>query len=273
MRPRKSRGQNFLVQEAVARRIVDAARLAAGDSVVEVGPGLGILTGLIVSHPLAHLALIELDGQLAARLEAQYSPDPRIAVVHEDFLTVDFANFARSGQLIVIGNLPFNVATAILERLCTFQKDVARMVLMFQREVAERIRAQPDTSSYGALSVFTALYWDIVDHFRVAAGSFHPRPKVEAEVLTFAPRAASLFTASEETSILNTVRASFSAPRKTLRNSLAGGLGIPPELAEDALLRSGTDPLRRPGTLAAADFVRLAHALRAPLTSTGAPDA
>jgi 16S rRNA (adenine1518-N6/adenine1519-N6)-dimethyltransferase len=141
------------------------------------------------------------------------------------------------------------------------------MVLMFQREVAERIRARPDARAYGALSVFTALYWDVIDHFRVAAGSFYPRPKVDAEVLTLIPRETSLFAEEEETTILETVRASFSAPRKTIRNSLAGGLGIAPEVAEAALLRAGLDPRSRPGTLNASDFVRLARGLRRALPS------
>jgi len=161
----------------------------------------------------------------------------------------------------VIGNLPFNVAAAMLERLCGSQPIVARMVLMFQREVADRLRAQPGMRDHGALSVFTALYWEIIEHFRVTAGNFHPRPKVDAAVLVFAPRAHPAFAPAEEQAILATVRAAFSAPRKTIRNSLAGGLHVAPDAAERALASAGIDPLVRPATLAVEDFVRLARVL------------
>ncbi len=245
-----------------------------GESVIEIGPGLGILTDLIAACPLAKLTLIELDRQLAAALETRFHADPRVSIIEQDFLRVDLEQLAASAaKLVIIGNLPFNVATAILERLCHFQAYISRMVLMFQREVAERIRAEPSTRAYNALSVFTALYWEIIDHFRVAAGSFHPRPKVDAEVLVLIPRATPLFADAEETSVLDTVRASFSAPRKTLRNSLAGGLGIMSEAAEAALLQSGIDPLRRPGTLPPSDFVRLARTLCATIPSIESSDA
>ena len=102
---------------------------------------------------------------------------------------------------------------------------ITRMVLMFQREVAERIRAHPGDSDYGALSVYTALYWNVTDHFRVGAGNFNPQPKVDAEVLVFTPLVRRCSTAADEQTILRTIRAAFTAPRKTLRNSLASGLG------------------------------------------------
>ncbi len=135
------------------------------------------------------------------------------------------------------------------------------MVLMFQREVADRIRARPGDSDYGALSVFTALYWEVIEHFRVAAGNFHPKPKIDAEVLVFVPRAPA-WSDDEEDSIRATIRASFSAPRKTMRNSLAGGLHASTAAAESSLIEAAIDPSLRPGVLAVEDFIRLARALR-----------
>jgi 16S rRNA (adenine1518-N6/adenine1519-N6)-dimethyltransferase len=114
---------------------------------------------------------------------------------------------------------------------------------------------------HGALSVYTALYWDVCDHFRVAAGSFHPRPKVDAEVLVFTPRSEPAFAPDEEHTVLATVRAAFSAPRKTIRNSLAGGLGLDPAEVESALARARLDPSVRPATLAVSDLVRLSRTL------------
>ena len=263
VRPRKSRGQNFLVQGAIARRIVAALAVESGDAVVEIGPGLGILTDLIGAHPVSALTLIELDASLAAALEARLRADSRIAVINEDFLRVDLDRFAADRPIKVIGNLPFNVAAAMLERLCGYHKEISRMVLMFQREVADRIRARPGTREHGALSVFTALYWELVEHFRVAAGNFHPQPKIDAAVVTLIPRRDSLWRDDEEAAILATVRAAFSAPRKTLRNSLAGGLQLDPAIAERILIDAAIDPSLRPAMLATDDFVRLAQSLDA----------
>ncbi|MGA9722158.1 MAG: rRNA adenine N-6-methyltransferase family protein, partial [Candidatus Binatus sp.] len=134
--------------------------------------------------------------------------------------------------------------------------------LMFQREVATRIRAIPGDDAYGALSVFTALYWQIELHFTVAAGSFHPRPKVDAEVLAFTPVATPSFAHADERDVLETVRASFSAPRKTIRNALGHSLGIDSTHIARVLERAAIDPGSRAEKLGVPDFLRLAHALR-----------
>lgn len=261
VRPRKSRGQNFLVQGRIADRIVESLRICPGDTVVEIGPGLGILSERILRRPLADFQMVESDARLAASLEQRFGRDPRVRVVNQDFLATDLRALAGQSAVRVIGNLPFNVAGAILERLCGFHDMITRMVLMFQREVAQRIRARPRMREYGALSVFTALYWNVCDHFRVAAGSFHPRPKVDAEVLVFTPRSEPAFARNEEYRVLATVRAAFSAPRKTIRNSLVGGLGLDPPEVESALARARLDPSARPATLVVSDLVRLSRTL------------
>jgi len=164
---------------------------------------------------------------------------------------------------VVIGNLPFSAGGAILRRLCDWRRMISRMVLMFQREVAERIRARPGEPDYAMLSVVSALCWEIDAHFRVAAGSFHPKPKVDAEVLALRPKAHPPFADREEKLVFDTVRAAFSARRKTLRNALSAGLEIAPGRAEAALAQAAIDPGARAETVDAADFVRLARALRA----------
>jgi 16S rRNA (adenine1518-N6/adenine1519-N6)-dimethyltransferase len=280
--PHKSKGQNFLVQPRVADRIVDAAEIPGGDDVIEIGPGLGILSERLARQPLRRLFLIELDDRLASRLRDLFVADDRVAVVNRDFLTLapsDLAGLGLTGSssvdhdslehapLRVVANLPFNVAAAILERLCAMQPLIARMVLMFQREVAERIRALPGSSEYGALSAFTSLYWKTDGHFRVAAGSFHPKPKVDAEVLTFAPRNPLPFAPAEERAVLATVRAAFSAPRKTLRNAIGRALTLDPAELETAFAVASIDPMARAATLGVEDLVRLARALHQALNS------
>jgi 16S rRNA (adenine1518-N6/adenine1519-N6)-dimethyltransferase len=265
VRPSKSRGQNFLVQPSVAAQIVSAAEIEAGDSVVEIGPGLGALTERIIDACPGKLTLVELDGRLTAMLTARFGGDPRIKLLNRDFLMITPAEF-DSERFKVIGNLPFSVAAAMLHRLCDYHESIVRMVLMFQREVGERIRALPGSRNYGSLSAFSSLYWQIIGHFRVAAGSFYPRPKVDAEVLIMVPRRAREFNAAEEPDVRAAIRAAFSAPRKTIRNSLAGGLRVDPDEIEAALELAQIDPSIRPAMLDRLQLIELARILR-PATS------
>jgi 16S rRNA (adenine1518-N6/adenine1519-N6)-dimethyltransferase len=166
--------------------------------------------------------------------------------------------------------LPFNAAAAILSRLCTQRAGISRMVLMFQREVAERIRARVGEPSYGALTVFTALYFKVESHFRVSAGNFHPRPRIDAEVLVFAPHPRPVVNTEEESDVLETIRAAFSAPRKTLRNSIAHALRLNAGPVDETLRAAAIDPGARAETLSTPDFVRLARRLRPLLAESNA---
>jgi 16S rRNA (adenine1518-N6/adenine1519-N6)-dimethyltransferase len=261
VRPTKSRGQNFLVARGVADRIIALAQLGPDENVVEIGPGLGILTERIVAETFGKLTLIELESRLAEQLAERYAEFDFFDVLNADFLEIDLASHITA-PAVAIGNLPFNVAAAILRKLCDNASMFKRMVLMFQREVAERIRAHPGDAAYSALTVYTSLYWKIDAHFVVAAGSFHPRPKVDAEVLRFGPRNPRPFQAEDERAVLAVVRASFAARRKTIRNSLIGALPIEPPRIDAALAAAAINPTARAETLDTAAFVRLAHAMR-----------
>jgi 16S rRNA (adenine1518-N6/adenine1519-N6)-dimethyltransferase len=261
VRPRKSRGQNVLIQPAIADRIVAAAEIETGDEVVEIGPGLGILSDRILRAGVRRLWLIELDVGLARRLESAFAGHPAVRVLCRDFLEVEIADIVEHPPVKVIGNLPFNAAGAILRRLDEARASISRMVLMFQREVAERIRAHAGERAYSALSVYTALYWQTRKHFRVGAGNFRPTPRVDAEVIVFEPPASTPFAPADEAAVLGAIRAAFSAPRKTIRNALAGALAAGPEAVSAALGRAGLDPAARPATLTVRHFVRLAAAL------------
>jgi 16S rRNA (adenine1518-N6/adenine1519-N6)-dimethyltransferase len=266
-RPHKSKGQNFLIQRRIAERIATLAELGAADDVIEIGPGPGILTEAIMQCGVRSLTAIELDARLAAALEARWPGRPEFELINADFLKLPA--LPGGGRIKVVANLPFNVASAILEKLCTERSRITRMALMFQREVAERIRARVGDSAYGALSLYTALYWNITNHFRVAAGSFHPRPKVDAEVLVFTPRESSPFAPDDEQLILRTIRAAFAAPRKTMRNSLASGLGLVPMRASALLEQARIDPDTRPATLALEATLRLASVLKDAVIDSG----
>ncbi len=240
---------------------------------LEIGPGLGILTENIVEQPIRRLVLVELDPRLAERLAVRFAEFEMVRVVNEDFLHLDLNADYLSPPLVIIGNLPFNVAAAILRKLSDNAAMFSRMVLMVQREVGERIRARPGGAGYSALSVYTALYWKIDLHFRVAAGSFHPRPKVDAEVMRFVARESRVFAPNEEASLLAVIRAAFSAPRKTIRNSLAGGLKLATDRVAVALEAARIKPAARAETLGVEDFVRLARIVRADLQTLDTCDA
>jgi 16S rRNA (adenine1518-N6/adenine1519-N6)-dimethyltransferase len=262
VKPSKSRGQNFLVQGAVADRIVALAELHPGDEVVEIGPGLGILSERILAAPVAMLHLVELDRELAARLRVKLTG--RLELIEADFLKIDLHTIAAQHPVKVIGNLPFNAAAAMLRKLGEARERISRMVLMFQREVAERIRAAPGDNAYGALSVLNALDWEIPQHFRVEAGSFHPRPKVDAEVLCFVPRRAPLYAPHPRAQVRDVIRAGFASRRKNLRNALSAGLRMRPQEVETLLAGLAIDPAARAERLAPMDFVRIASAIENP---------
>jgi len=260
VRPSKGRGQNFLVQPAVAARIIEVAELEAQDSVVEIGPGLGILTESILDAGPRKLTLVEVDRRLAATIAARFGKDARVSVIERDFLRFSLFDLGE-GPFKIIGNLPFNVATAMLGHLSDFRRVIVRLVLMFQREVAQRIRAAPGTRDYGVLSLVSSLYWKTTGHFRVAAGAFYPKPKVDAEVLIMEPRREPTFTSEQERQLRTVAYAAFSTPRKILRNSLTGGLRLDAGLVESALEQAGIDPSARPAILDCAHLIALAEIL------------
>ncbi len=259
MRPSKGRGQNFLVQGAVADRIVALAELRRGAEVVEIGPGLGILSERIVSAPISMLHLVELDRELAARLRVRLTG--RFNLIEGDFLKLNLRDIVVHPPVTVIGNLPFNAAAAILRQLGGARDLIARMVLMFQREVGERLRARAGDPAYAALSVLTAMDWEIQQHFRVEAGSFHPRPKVDAEVLCLLPRRGVRCAPELRKLLVDVIRAGFAVRRKTLRNALSAGLNIDAHSVQAALRLADIAATERAERLSLADFVRLAGAI------------
>ena len=240
-RPRKRFGQHFLHDAAVVRRIVEAVAPAADDFIVEIGPGEGVLTRPLAERA-ARLEVIEIDRDLAAALAAE-----RIKVHLADALEFDFGVLPPGAR--IVGNLPYNISTPLLFHLARFAERLRDLHFMLQREVVERMVAQPSTPAYGRLSVMLQARFDMQKLFRVAAGAFRPPPKVESAVVRLVPLAAPLDRGTEQ--FADVVRRAFSARRKTLRNAL----GLPAE----AFAALGIDPRLRPENLSPQDYVRIAR--------------
>jgi 16S rRNA (adenine1518-N6/adenine1519-N6)-dimethyltransferase len=249
-------GQSFLVAPAVARRIVDVADVR-GRTVVEIGPGLGALSDELAATA-SELVLVEIDRRLADRLRERYFGVPHVRVVHADALAVDFAALldGRDGA-VAIGNLPYSVGTRILLRLFEAPRPFARLVLMLQREVAERIVASPGSKPYGTLSVWTALHGNARIAFRVSSGAFVPRPKVDSAVVTIALWSEPPVAIADPRRFRDVVRGAFGQRRKTLR----GALGR--VAAASQIEAAGIDPGRRGETLSLEEFAAIANRLAA----------
>jgi len=255
--PKKSLGQNFLVDEHAADRIIEAAGLTKDDTVVEIGPGRGVLTrGLAESA--GRVVAIELDERLIGELRAEHSDLDNLEIIHADALKFDFEKL--EGRLKVVANLPYYISTPILTRLVSLRTKVSLMVLMLQKEVAGRITASPGGKEYGYLSVMVQLYTDPELLFTVKPGSFSPPPKVDSAVVRLAVLEEPAAPCRDYARLERLVSAAFSQRRKTLRNALkASRLFADEAIAEMA--SSGIDPSRRAETLSLAEFAQLSDFL------------
>jgi 16S rRNA (adenine1518-N6/adenine1519-N6)-dimethyltransferase len=249
--PRKRFGQSFLVDAHYVTRIVDAIAPKRGDNLVEIGPGLAALTRPLVAAA-GHLAAIEIDRDLAARLSAEFSAE-ELTLHVADALEFDFG--ALGPSLRVVGNLPYNISSPLLFHVAQFESRIADVHVMLQREVVARMTAEPATPDYGRLTVMLQARFRVTRLFTVPAGAFRPAPKVESAVARLVPLGASRPQINDAALFARIVAAAFGQRRKTLRNALS-------ELCDEhALTHAGVDPTARGEVLGVADFVRLANAL------------
>lgn len=249
-RAKRRFGQNFLADAHIVQEIVDAATIRPGEPVTEIGPGLGILTETLC-HAGARVRAIEVDRDLAAALR-ELLPD--VTLVEGDAMRVDFR-----GTTKVVANLPYNVATPLLMNLLAAQ--VPTMVLMFQREVADRLLAAADDDAYGALSVQVQARAAVRRVRDLPPGAFHPPPKIWSTVVRFDLHPSPDFGGVEVGVFDKVVRLGFSQRRKTLLNSLGSGLGR--DRAAVALAAAGVDPRARAETVDLVGWRRLAAAVAA----------
>jgi 16S rRNA (adenine1518-N6/adenine1519-N6)-dimethyltransferase len=262
-RPKRSLGQNFLVDTAVALRVVDALNIAPTDTVVEVGPGRGALTGALAKRS-GHLTAIEMDDLLAPELASQFEGDPAVTVIHGDALQIDLSTLVGSGTPYkMVGNLPYNVASPIIRRFLTAAHPPELLVVMLQREVAESMAAEPGNMTY--LSVEVQLRTSVELRFLVHPTAFQPEPKVTSAVVALTPHTQPLLELDSEERFLELVRAGFSARRKQLHNSLSRGLapkhgevqGDVQASVQAMIQASGIDGKRRAQTLSLQEWAAL----------------
>ena len=247
--PRRRFGQNFLVSPGVIRNIVEAISPRPDERMVEIGPGLGALTEPLLAR-LGRLDVVEIDRDLAARLRQGFPAD-RLTVHEADALEFDFA--ALGPQLRVVGNLPYNISTPLLFHLAAYADGVTDMHFMLQKEVVDRMVADPGGGDYGRLSVMLQYRFDMERLFVVPPGAFNPAPKVDSAIVRLRPRPAAALTARDEAAFSRLVAAAFGQRRKMLRNNLR-------DLVDEAgLVAAGIVPTARAETLAVEDYVRLAN--------------
>ena len=258
LRARRSLGQNFLFDDNLLDRIARAAGDLATTEVVEVGPGPGGLTRALLRAGAPRVVAVEKDPRCIAALQDLVGAvQGRLELVEADALSLELATMTTTAPLIA-GNLPFNAATEILMRLLDRAERVKGMVLMFQREVGDRIAAEPGSKDYGRLSVMVQWRCAVTRCFEVPARAFVPPPKVQAVVLRLTPRAEPLFPAEPE-ALRQVLMAAFGQRRKTLRNAMSTLSDHAVELLESA----GIDPGLRAERLTIAQFCALARAWRA----------
>jgi 16S rRNA (adenine1518-N6/adenine1519-N6)-dimethyltransferase len=255
---RKSLGQHFLEDRRILERIVDALDPDASDTVIEIGPGRGSLTEALVPR-VGRLVLVEYDRALAARLRERYARTPSVSIVEADVLEVALASLAE-GPFKLIGNVPYYITTPILFHALEAPR-ATRIVLLVQREVADRIVAAPGSKTYGALSVNVQAVAAARIAFRVAPGSFTPPPKVESAVVVIEPRPDPVVNASDEDSFRRFVQNAFGMRRKQMRRVVRAIASLDAETADGALERASIEPSVRPETLSPEDFARLRREL------------
>ncbi|HET9984953.1 MAG TPA: 16S rRNA (adenine(1518)-N(6)/adenine(1519)-N(6))-dimethyltransferase RsmA [Longimicrobiales bacterium] len=265
VRAKRSLGQNFLVDPNIQRKIVDALEAGPADEVLEIGPGMGALTQHLAGR-VGRLVLVELDDRLFAELERGYAADPSVDVVHASILDVDPARLARGdvARLKVIGNIPYNITTPILFHLLEPGRRPERIVVMIQREVADRILAPPGGKEYGALSVGIRAVADVQRLFNVSRNAFHPAPDVMSTVIRITPRRPAPLEPAEEADLRTLTRVAFAWRRKQLQKTLrsAPEYGLDAAGVEAVAEETRLDLDARPETLPPEAFIRLSRALR-----------
>lgn len=248
-RAKKWLGQHWLVDGRTLARITEAAEIAAGETVIEVGPGRGALTELLAQRA-SRLIAVEVDGELAAALRERYRDALNVSVTEGDVLDLPVERLLSHGggmPYVVVGNLPYFIGTAVVRRFLTSNLRPERLIVMLQAEVAERMTAGPGAMSY--LAVETQLYAEARLLFRVPAKAFRPPPKVQSAVVRLDVRDSPDVEVDSQEAYLEVVQAGFAAPRKRLRNSLAIGLRTAPTEAGALLSDAKVDPDQRPAML------------------------
>ncbi|MGD2099538.1 MAG: 16S rRNA (adenine(1518)-N(6)/adenine(1519)-N(6))-dimethyltransferase RsmA [Desulfobacterales bacterium] len=275
LRPKKKLGQHFLVDPSTATMIARHSRISSADTVVEIGAGLGALT-IPVARMAKNVYAVEKDSQLIQLLKPELGIHKlsNVDIIEKNILEVDLKRLAGKSdrQLVVIGNLPYNISSQVLVKLIEARRHVNRAVLMFQKELARRITACPGNKDYGRLTVMLAYCADIKSITTVAAPLFYPAPKIDSQVVEINFDVRRQYPLHDERMLFEVIKAAFGNRRKTLKNALASsGLQIEPLKAQKALRAAGIDPGRRAETLDVSEFVALQISLAQALKARQTP--
>lgn len=260
-RPKKSLGQNFLIHEHVIESILRLLALDGDDGVVEIGPGLGFLTRRLLERA-GQVWAVEVDDALVARLrQSGFGADAKLHLIHGDILALPLLEMLPEKKLKLAGNLPYSISTPVLFRIFEWRARFSRLVLMVQKEVADRIAGAPGTKDYGTLSVWCQLHGRVADKVQVSPEAFFPRPKVRSTVLQIELFDQPLIADADLPALRGLVRAAFGQRRKTLSNNLTTWLKGARHDIDDFLRSCDIDPKRRGETLSVDEFVKLASRL------------
>lgn len=260
----RERGQNFLIDAALADRLVTLSRVGPEDTVIEIGTGLGILTRALAARA-RHVVTIEVDAGLVRALRAEALLPPEVDLLHADALEVDLAALVRreGPPVRVVANLPYAISAPLLRRLLDLRGALLDWSVMLQRDVADRLLAGPGSRDYGSLSVLHQLTVSIERTHQLGSGCFYPTPKVRSAFLRMLPHERPRLREGELPGVERVVRAAFSTRRKMLINALRGaGIGSQGDrTAADALERAGLPPGVRAEALHPDQFLALSRAL------------
>ncbi len=257
----RSLGQNFLTDEGVIEAIIEGSEIAEDDLVIEIGPGLGVLTAA-AAEEAGRVVAVEIDSRLIPVLKDTLSYYDNIEIINEDILKLDLRRVIEerrpAGEVRIIGNLPYYITTPILMKLLEDRVPAASFTVMMQKEVAERIMAEPGSRTYGALTVAVRYYCEVTPVADAPKEYFLPQPKVDSAVIRLDRRKQPAVEPLSEKVFFETVKSGFGQRRKTLQNSITGTRGITKEEAGLVLDRAGVARSRRAETLSLEEFAAVA---------------
>ena len=262
----KSLGQNFLQDPSVIREMIDGSEISGEDLVIEIGPGIGVLTEA-AAEAAGYVVSVEVDERLLPILEETLQDCGNVEIICQDILKTDLNSLIRqkreehgiTGKTRIIGNLPYSITTPIVMKLLEEQVEADSITIMMQKEVADRMKAAPGEKDCGAITAAVQYYCQVSQVARVPKEAFHPRPKVDSAILHLKIRPTRAVSVKDEKLFFDCVRAAFGQRRKTLCNALSAGLGRTKDEIRTVLGAAGIEESRRGETLSMEEFAAIAN--------------
>ena len=256
-KPKKSLGQNFLVGANLNKKIVEACRIKNDETVIEIGPGKGALTGLI-AEKAKYTYAVEIDKELSERLCMNFIGNTKVKIILADFLKIDLNRYMPCGvKTKIIGNIPYYITTPIIEKLLKHSERISSAYLTVQKEYARRICAEPGCKEYGSLSCFVRYYAKPKIEFYIKSGSFYPKPKVDSALISLQIHSKPPVELNDRERFFTLIRSAFAQKRKTLKNNLKSVL--PQQTISSFLEKTGLGPKARAEELSLQNFADLAN--------------